>query len=102
MAFNVEQKVKCCAWAIAFRNVTEAIKQFQVAYPGIEPPSNPTITKWKNLLLETESVVKKYSICRHFVSTKVRELKFSQNIFRTYFVNCVKFKKVRCMNGHVI
>lgn len=61
MAFNVEQKVKCCAWAIAFGNVTEAIRQLQVAYPQIEPPSNPIITKWKNLLLDTGSVVKKYS-----------------------------------------
>ncbi|KAG8277575.1 hypothetical protein J6590_039111 [Homalodisca vitripennis] len=34
-------------------NITEAIRQFQVAYPGVEPPSNTTISKWKNLLLET-------------------------------------------------
>ncbi|KAG8248835.1 hypothetical protein J6590_032408 [Homalodisca vitripennis] len=32
MAFNVEQKVKSCAWAIACDNITEAIRQFQVAY----------------------------------------------------------------------
>lgn len=61
MAFNVEQKVKCCAWAIAFGNVTEAVRQFQIVYAGVEPPSKPTITKWKNRLLETGSVVIKYS-----------------------------------------
>ena len=61
MAFNVEQKVKCCAWAIAFGNVTEAIRQFQVAYPGIEPPSNPTITKWK--INNNESFVKSCYQC---------------------------------------
>ncbi|KAG8278313.1 hypothetical protein J6590_023761 [Homalodisca vitripennis] len=61
MALYVEQKVKCCAWAIAFGNITETIRQFQVAYPGVEPSSNPTITKWKNLLLETGSIVNKYS-----------------------------------------
>ncbi|KAG8284017.1 hypothetical protein J6590_003709 [Homalodisca vitripennis] len=29
MAFNVEQKVKCCARAIGFGNITKAIRQFQ-------------------------------------------------------------------------
>lgn len=38
MAFNGEQKEKCCARAIAFGNITEAIRRFQFAHPGVEQP----------------------------------------------------------------
>lgn len=61
MAYYVEQKLNCCTWAIAFGEVSKAVRQFIVAFAGVELPSNPTIPKLKNLFLETGSIIKNYS-----------------------------------------
>lgn len=117
MAFNVEQKVKCCAWAIAFGNVTEAIRQFQVAYPGIEPPSNPTITKWKNLLLETGSVVKKYSrrsneereelVCASMLRSpgkpkSLRKVELETGVPKSSVQRIIKKNKIKFFKSHLV
>lgn len=47
----------------ALDKIAEFVRRFQVTgqNPGVQPPSKPSIIKWKNLLLETVSVHKKYS-----------------------------------------
>ncbi|KAG8254221.1 hypothetical protein J6590_011919 [Homalodisca vitripennis] len=60
-------------------NLKHRSNRCQVAYLEVEPPSNPTITKWKNLLLETQSVGKIYSRG----SSEEREVLLCSSIFRS-------------------
>lgn len=63
-----------------FHNLAESVRQFQVPYPRVYPPSKPSIIKWKNL--EMRSVLNKYS-------------QYSKNEKEMFQTHC-KLHKVAC------
>lgn len=55
--YSLEQKVKMSAWALTFDNLGETQRKFKQVYKK-KAPSKTAISKWKNKLLKTGSLIK--------------------------------------------